>query len=361
MHESLNKHIRLVASVLFAVIIILAVGITRLYVNVSQNAVSSSNEDEIIRRLEVDAEGNRIFEGKNSLYGVADANDKIIVPPEWRELSFTDGSSCIASSTIGGKILYGGVDYEGNIVVPFIYSNITKKTSGGFTFYIAEADGNIPSYVIYNSSFKPLFMCDWDSCTVSGEQITLTNDENSLTYAYGENGLQCINASIVGRTLGRRFELNLSSRVLLSKLDCFMLDDITGSVSAYIEYAFTGNSKALKSASDSAKLNSFSPLFPDDEQITSKKLLGISDIFLYSEKTDSDMRYYSVSVIADTQIKYNDENGNSHTLRDEYKAVIRFSASDSGIIPISGAFINAEPDYHGRDTENSDSAENVNQ
>lgn len=340
----MSRHVKIIAAILLAAVIILSAAIVRFYSDVSKNTGSSNNTEQIIRKLDIDSAGNRIFEGSNSLYGVIDADDRVIVSPEWEELSFAGDGFCIASKLIDGDSLLGCIDYEGNIAVPFIYTDITEKFSGEFRFYIARTAAD-SSYVLYDTAFNPVFMRSWDSCESDGEELILTDGESTFTYGYGENGLQCREACIIGRTLERRYELNVISRVTLSKLDCNMLDRLSDCVAAYIAYAYEGNSQSLRQYTGDSGLKGFSRMFPEDERITSKKLLGISDIFVYSEKSETGNDYFCASVIADTQVKYNDENGDEQTIRDQYKAIIRFSVSEGDITPVSGSFVKAEPDY----------------
>lgn len=344
----MNKHTKLLVSVLFVVIIILAVGIARFYMSVSGNTGSSNETTQIIRKLDIDDSGNRIYEGEGSLYGVVDSNDRVIVAPEWAELSFADGSCCIASKRIGGRLLTGCIDYEGNIVVPFIYRNITPHESDGFVFYTAEADSD-GSCVVYDSSFKPCFMEAWEDCSVTDEVLTLSDGSNSFTYTYGENGLVCSRADVTGQALGCGFTMNLYSRVLLSKLSCDMLENISDGVSDYLTFAYTGDRTALPSSAQQPVL---AMLFPEDSRIITRKLLGVSDIFIYSEKTEGNKKYYAVSVVADTEISYIGSDDALKTLTDKYKAVIRFEISDYGkVTMMSGSFIKPEPDYPAENPE----------
>ena len=104
----MNKHTKIVISVLFAVIILLSVGITRFYINnISYDTESNGTDIEIIRKIDEDEAGNRIFEDASGLYGIADINDRVIVSPEWTELEFTEKNVCIASKRIGGRMLTG--------------------------------------------------------------------------------------------------------------------------------------------------------------------------------------------------------------------------------------------------------------
>lgn len=338
----MNKHTKLLVSVLVVVIIILAVGIARFYLSVSGNTGSSNETTNIIRKLDIDDNGNRIYEGEGGLYGVVDSNDRVIVAPEWTELSFADGSCCIASKRIGGRLLSGCIDYEGNIVVPFIYRNIIAHEADGFVFYTAESDSD-DSCVVYDSGFKPYFMEAWEECSVNDNTLSLSDGISTFSYTFGENGLICSSADVSGQALGCSFTMNLYSRVLLSKLSCDMLEKISDGVSDYLTFAYTGDKMALPSSSQQP---AFSMLFPEDSRIITRKLLGVSDIFIYSEKSEGDNRVYAVSVVADTEISYIGTDEALKTLTDEYKAVVRFEISDYGKVSmVSGSFIKPEPDY----------------
>lgn len=343
-------------SVLFVVIVILSIGIYSFHASISGNTGDNSTPAEITRKLDVDDEKNRIFEGDGSLYGVVDQNDKVIVEAEWTELEFAGKGLCIASKRIGGRLLTGCIDYEGNIVVPFIYRNINKHINEDYSLYIAEADSD-GSCVLYDESFTPLFTQAWDSCSVNGNELTLASGSDTFTYSFGENGLICKSADVSGEALGCGFNMNINSRVLLSKLGSSELKYIAKGVSDYLEYAYTGDYLVWQKLSQSGSGTVFTELFPDDEKITSKRLLNISDIFIYSEKTESGAQYYAVSVIAETRISYIDESDRRFSITDEYKAVVRFAESSSGLSTVSGGFIQPEPDYPERDSITAPSGE----
>ena len=130
---------RLIVSLLFIVIILLAVAITRFYSDTSKSASGGSAQTDIERRVATDLSGNQIFEDSNGLYGVVDDSDRVIVPAEWADLSFAGEGRCIAAKRISGSLMKGAVDYEGNIVVPFIYRNIELCESGSTKVYIAQS------------------------------------------------------------------------------------------------------------------------------------------------------------------------------------------------------------------------------
>ncbi len=340
----MNKHTKLVVSVLFVVIIILAAAITRFYLDTPQDNVNRKNQTEIVKRLDVDSAGNRIFEDSNKNYGIADSSDRIIAAPEWLSLEFADSGFCIASRRIGGKKLCGCIDYEGNITVPFIYENIRKKYCGDTVFYAADTS-SANECVIYNDSFVPAFRHSWTECDVKGDEVILKSSQGVYTFSAGNGGFLFKGASVSGNTMGFDYSLDVFSRIILSKLNAPMLEKICSDIGEYLEFAYTGNDDILADITSGSR-SSFFQLFQDDHKVLSKKLLGISDVYIYSKKSENDIPLYSVSLEADTEITYTDETGTKKTLRDKYKASVDFSgSSESNLTAIGGKFALSEPNY----------------
>lgn len=336
-------------------IILLAVAIRKFYSDTTPSTGNNTFQTDIIDSLDTDAEGNRIFKDNSGLSGIIDSSDRIIVAPEWHELKFTDNNICIARLRIGDKLLTGCIDYEGNIVVPFIYNSIERHQEDDFIFYIAVSGDN--SCVIYDSRFVPCFKRSWKSCSFSDGEITFKTDNGSYEYAINKDGFRLKSAEIVGKALDRSYVLSVASRILLSKLSVSMLEKMTDTAGKYIEYAYTGNDVILEDITTGGRAG-FSQLFPDDHKILSKKLLNISEIFIYSVRSDDDIPHYAVSVTADTEIEYSDETSGKNTLRDKYTAVIEFSGySENDLTAISGKFTQEEPEYP-QPEETEDTSEN---
>ncbi|MBR1591634.1 MAG: hypothetical protein IJ666_01300 [Ruminococcus sp.] len=340
----MNKHTKLVVSLLFAVMIVLAAAITRFYFDTPNDRVNKKSQVEIVRRLDVDSSGNRVFEDSSRNYGIADSSDRIIAAPEWLSLEFAGQNFCIASRRIGGKKLCGCIDYEGNITVPFIYESIKKKYCGDVVFYAAyTASGS--ECVIYDDVFIPVFRHSWVSCDVKGNEVILKSNVGDYTFSAGDGGFIFKGASVRGSSMDCDYSFDVYSRIILSKLDAPMLEKICGDIGEYLEFAYTGNDDILSDITTGSR-SSFYQLFQDDHKVLSKKLLGISDIYIYSKKSDNGVPVYSVSLQTDTEITYTDETGTEKTLRDNYKASIDFSgSSESNLTAASGKFALSEPDY----------------
>ena len=71
----MSKHLKIFVSVLFIVIIILAIGITRFYFDVSKDTENTSDNPVIYSKSEPDSDGFCIFQSSNNLYGVIDENE----------------------------------------------------------------------------------------------------------------------------------------------------------------------------------------------------------------------------------------------------------------------------------------------
>lgn len=340
----MNKHMRLVVSALFIVIILLAVAITRFYSSTEKSAGKGDSQPSVTQKLGTDSSGNRIFRDSSGLCGIIDSSDRIIVSPEWEELSFAESNTCIASARLKGKKLFGCIDYEGNITVPFVYSGIKRIETENMTYYIAEAEAD-GSAVIYDTGFVPCLPGAWDECSAEGSELTLTSGNGTYTYSASEAGFVLIGARLAGNTMGCGYELDITSRILLSRLTVPMLEKMSAVTAAYIEYAYTEDSELLADTDPDGKAV-FLPLFPEEHSITSEKLMGIKDIFLYSVRSEDGEAHYAVSVTADTTVTYKNDEGKTRRLRGDYKAVVEFKGSSADTLSaVSGSFLQDKPDY----------------
>lgn len=335
-------------------IILLAVAIRKFYSDTTPSTGNNTFQTDIIDSIDTDKSGNRIFKDSTGLSGIIDSSNRIIVSPEWHELKFTDNNMCIARLRINEKLMTGCIDYEGNIIVPFIYNSIECNQEDGFEFYTATSGDN--SCVIYDNRFVPCFGRSWKSYSLSDDEITLKTENASYKYAINKDGFRLKSAEIVGKAIDRSYILSVYSRILLSKLSVPMLEKMTDIAGKYIEYAYTGDDTILENIKSDGRAG-FTQMFPEDHKILSKKLLNISDIFMYSVRSDDDIPHYAISITADTEIEYSDETSGKNVLRDEYTAVIEFSGySEKDLIAVSGKFNLDEPEYPQAEETETDSA-----
>lgn len=337
----MNKRTRLIVSLLFAVVIILAAAITRFYVNVPKNSAVNGGEG-IEKILASDDSGYTVFSDSAGLCGIAEAG-RITAAPEWISLRFAENDICIASKKIGGSEKFGCIDFEGNVVVPLIYGSIEKKRVGATELYLACSEED-ESYVLYDERFVPQFGVPWKVCDFSGGELLLEKDGISCVYTYGNEGLLFKSAAVSGNILNRTYELNIYSRVLLSKLTPAMIEKMTGFTESYIEYAFTDDKNYMKNAD--ADIRRFDTLFPYSDEITARRLMGVPEFHIYNVGSEDGVPLYEVSVSADTEIFYKKESDVSESMRDVIKASVRFKGgSEHNLEAVSGAFEIQYPEY----------------
>jgi len=334
----LTKHMRLVVSVLFIVIIVLAVAITRFYSNTGQSTELSGTQPSVEKKLGADSSGNHIFTDSAGLYGVIDSNERVIVYPEWAEIEFTDSDLCIASKQIREKKLFGCIDYEGNISVPFVYSEIKRLNLSDRTLYAARSADDL-TYVIYDMNFNPCFSRVWTTYKEDGNELVLTTENGIYRYSVTPSDISFRNAVVSGEAMDHSYDLEVTNKYLLSQLNVSLLEKMSSFVDRYIEYAFTGDSSLLSDINSESSAV-FLTLFPEDHAVVSKRLMELSDASVYSVASDDGIQHYKVYITANIAANYKGADKKTKSLRGDYKAVMEFTYStEKGLKAISGDFI----------------------
>lgn len=331
----MNKHIKLLVSVLFIVIIMLTFGLTRFYFDVSKNTGTVKEPVEIIKYMNNDSSNNRIFESDNNLYGIIDTNERIIVSPQWNSLKFAGNSFCIASRKINNQLLFGCIDYEENIIVPFVYKSLEPRLIGNVTIYIATVkDDN--SIILYNNSFQPLLNYSCKSVEFKNNNIILSNNENTYTYAFAENNLIFKEAVVCDKALDTDLRLVSSSRILLSKLDSAMLEKALRNFSAYVTYAFSGDFSLIDNSDSNNVPSAYTVFAPQSSVFLTASLKEVDRISVYNLKESDGTQFMYVSATVTTDIEYSENEEVLHAQR-EYTIKSKFRYSDSTIYMVSGS------------------------
>ena len=352
----MTKHMRLIISVLFIVIIVLAVAITRFYSNTDQSAELSGTQPAVEKKLSADNSGNHIFTDSAGLYGIIDSNERVIVYPEWQEIKFTDSDLCIASKQIRGKKLFGCIDYEGNIAIPFVYSDIKSIKLSGRTFYAAVSSDD-STYVIYDQNFNPCFSRVWTSYKEDEDDLVLTSENGVYRYSVTANDIIFRNAVIKSETMNHSYELEVTNKNLLSKLSISSLEKMSRAVDRYIEYAFTGDSSLLKDI-DAEQSAVFLTLFPEDHSVTSKTLMSLNDVSVYSSISDDDLDHYKIYITANISTNSKMADSRIQYLRGDYKAIMEFVYDpEKGLRVLSGDFVPNKLSYPAKSTESKQPAD----
>ncbi len=338
----MNKRTRLIVSLLFVVLIILAVAITRFYLNVPKDPAVNGGSDNIEEIIETNHEGYSIFMDSSKNYGIAQSG-RISAVAEWESLEFAGDYRCIALKKIDGTLKFGCIDFDGNVIVPFIYNKIEKNSLGNNDFYCARAESD-DSFVIYNSDFSPLFSTPWKSCEFTADELNLTDNYGSYSYTMGKDGLLFKSARLSGSIANLPYELNIYSRVLLSKLTPVMIEQMMNFTESYIENAFGDKDSGFETAENKAKI--FSPVYPDSSEIKSKKPVAVPEVHIYTTGSENGVALYEASVSVQVEIEYTDENDHIQRFTDTVKGAVKFSGNfETDLTAISGCFEPDTPTY----------------
>ena len=339
----MNKNMRLAVSVVFIVIIVLAVAITRFYSKSEKTVYSGAAQPEVEKLVGSDVDGNRIFQDSSGLYGIIDSSDRVIVSPEWRDLSFTDSGLCIASKHLKSSDLYGCIDYEGNIVVPFVYSSITAAAFPGKKLYFAQTADN-GSYAVYDAGFTPCFSATWKECRADGENLILQTADGTYKYKVSNAGIALKESSTKGSAAGDiDFIIEIMDSRMLSMLSPQIIEAISDDIGGYLEYAYKRDETAPEGQAEN-RFSKCTPIFPDEKDITTI-LTDISDIRFRNIDVKDDVIFADVSLKAGTDVKYT-ENGKGKEFHNDYRAELKFAGRTSADIHItSGGFRKSKPDY----------------
>lgn len=346
----MNKRMALLFSALLIIIIVLAAAITRFYSDSGQKISDGGTQSVIAVKVGRDAEGNLLFQDSSGLYGVADSSERVLVSPEWKNLSFTKSGVCLAEKVIDGKNLFGCISYDGDVIVPFIYSSIEPNFINGCVFYTAAVNSD-SSVVIYDDSFSPCLRSAWKSIKTDTDSITLETEKGSYKYSVNKEGFAFSSASVKGKVFSSEFSMDITSKVLLSKLTVPMIEDMSEYTEKYLEYAFTEDLSRLDGikCSDNAD---FTALFENNSRVASKRLAKIKEIYLSVVRSEDGIPHYAVSVSADTSVTCKNEDDTLRNLRDVYKAVVGFRGNSIlDLEAVSGSFEQSEPNYPEPETE----------
>jgi len=318
------------------VIIILVICITRFYFDVSKDTGKNISSPVIYSRSEQPVNGMYIFEDENGLSGVIDENSSIILEPQWHSIEIMNNGFFIVSGMFGDDILYGCVDSEGNVTVPFIYSGFEKFGTDNMMFYVGKISGE-NSCIVYDNRFLPCLGRVWDSFDISGNKLNLYYNENIYSYFAGDDGISLKSTIIKNRAVKKKYSISFSSRVLLSKLDYRSLEKISDCISAYLDYSFTGNYSLLEPYVQQENQQNFSEFFYRYPEIDSKRLRAVKDISVYQEKLDDGTQCITASVKISAGISYPDGDENIN-LKDIYCAEVRFSEKEFGTVDMLSAY-----------------------
>ena len=173
----MSNRAKLLVSVLFIAVIILCVGLTRFYFDVTKNTGNTGGEDEV--RSIVRTYGDmQVFESTNGFYGLMNSENTVVIEPEWMEILDVTPELVVVSTRIQDSILIGGIDYEENVVLPFVFRSM--ETAGEYCL-IGTVDAD-ESCMIYRKNYQPVFRKSYDAAEYDSGILTLHTEGCQFSY-----------------------------------------------------------------------------------------------------------------------------------------------------------------------------------
>ncbi|MDE5564805.1 MAG: hypothetical protein K2I93_06585 [Oscillospiraceae bacterium] len=226
----MSNRAKLLVSVLFIAVIILCVGLTRFYFDVTKNT-GSTNVNDSIESIVRNYGDKWVFESTNGCYGVLDEEDAVIIEPEWMEILDVTSDLVLVSSRIRDTVLIGGIDYEENVILPFVYRTMQPL---GEQYYAGIVDAD-DSCIIYTSEYKPVFFRSYDSASYESGMLRLGIGESHFYYYVADDTPLLRKAELSCAIENVTLDWRIGNRVYLTDLHEEDLMRINACVSSYMD------------------------------------------------------------------------------------------------------------------------------
>lgn len=235
----MNRRMKLLILVLLTTILILTAAIVSLAMQGKENSASipetSGNNGAVSFYIE------------NGLWGIRTNSGRQITEPKWSNLRVMNDTMLIAKSGAGDTRRYGIIDNKGDTLVPAVYSDFDSLDA--LPLWMATlADTEPPQYHLYDSAGQLCFMSAWDSCTVDGTTLSLTQGSSRILVDYTQDGLQ-LRSHYSEHSVGlRKLTVDLN-RSAIEKLYTSQTATALGDAAAnYLSYLFITPDTPLDSA-----------------------------------------------------------------------------------------------------------------
>ena len=106
----MNSQTKFLISMLFIVVIILCVVLTRFYFDVTKNTESHARDSRVESVVKSFGE-YQVFRSADGGYGLLNSDLTVLIEPDWLEILDVTENMVLVSSRIDNQVLIGGIDY----------------------------------------------------------------------------------------------------------------------------------------------------------------------------------------------------------------------------------------------------------
>lgn len=271
----MSSQTKFLMSMLFIVVIILCIVLTRFYFDVTKNTESNTHDSRVesIVRSYGDIQ---VFRSVNGNYGLLDADRTILIEPEWLKILDVTENMILVSGSINNQELIGGIDYEENVILPFVFRSVKRLGQDYWLGEVYEDD----RCIIYDREYQAVFQESFDSVSYENKLMTLYNPTDTLYYDMSEEPPVFRRAEFSSQ-ITDKLNLNwkIANQVYLAELTKEDLRRINRLVSEYMQMLQEGDFQHLGELTAEEYVNTLvKPPLPEDVGYT-----GISQ-FAFSRR-----------------------------------------------------------------------------
>ena len=121
----MSSQTKFLISMLFIVVIILCAVLTRFYFDVSKNTGSSSRNSRVEAITHTFGE-IQVFRSEDGGVGLLNADLSVLIEPDWLDVLDVTDKLILVTDRLDNRVLTGGIDYEENIILPFVFRSMEK-------------------------------------------------------------------------------------------------------------------------------------------------------------------------------------------------------------------------------------------
>lgn len=173
----MSSQTKFLISMLFIVVIVLCVVLTRFYFDVSKNTESSSRSSKVETITHTFGE-IQAFRSEDGGVGLLNADLSVLIEPDWLDVLDVTDRLIIVTDRLDNRVLTGGIDYEENIILPFVFRSM-EKTENNVHIGTVESDGRC---IIYDKNYQPIFQESFASAGYQEHLLVLKNEGETFSY-----------------------------------------------------------------------------------------------------------------------------------------------------------------------------------
>ena len=256
----MGSQTRFLISMLFIIVIILCVFLTRFYFDVTKNT-ENSTRDSSVEAIVRSFGDLQVFRSADGGCGLLAPDLSILIEPDWTEILDVTDSLVLVSGRLNHKTLVGGIDYEENIVLPFVFSSVENIGDGFHVGTVAQDNRKI----ILDEKYQPVFQKSFLSAEYHNKLMTVENETEMLIYDMTEQPPALCSAEFVCN-IAENLNLNwkISNQFYLSELTVSDLWHINQGVQCYMQMLRENNFRNLNQISVSEYFSSLAKtVFPE--------------------------------------------------------------------------------------------------